>query len=153
MDAELTALDPRFRSVLRIEAAIRALIIVAGAVTAETLTPIWPGSLLIPALLIGVWLVFIAPARRFTRWGYQFGTDQLRIARGYLFRSDTVVPLGRIQHIDVREGPIMRRYGLAELRVHTAGNHNASVSLPGLAREDALAMRESIRLHIKQAQA
>ena len=152
MEADLTALDPRFRSVLRIEGAIRALIILAGAGAAEALTPIWPGTFLIPALLIAVWLGFIAPARRFARWGYRFGEDQLRIARGYLFQSDTVVPLGRIQHIDVHQGPIMRRYGLAELRVHTAGNHNASVSLPGLAREDALAMRESIRLHIKQAQ-
>ncbi len=152
METDLTLLDPRFRSVLRIEGTIRAMILLAGAVAAEILTPIWPGTFLIPAVLVAVWLVFIAPMRRFARWGYQFGSDQLRIARGYLFHSDTVVPLGRIQHIDVRQGPIMRRYGLAELRVHTAGNHNASVNLPGLAHEDALAMRESIRLHIRQAQ-
>ena len=80
------------------------------------------------------------------------GTDRLRVVRGYMYCRDTVVPLGRIQHIDVHQGPIMRRYGLATLTVHTAGNHNASVSLPGLRHEDAVEMRETIREYIKAAQ-
>jgi membrane protein YdbS with pleckstrin-like domain len=63
-----------------------------------------------------------------------------------------VVPLGRIQHIDVDQGPIMRSHDLATLTVHTAGNHNSSVALPGLRHDDAIAMRESIRDYIKAAQ-
>ena len=78
--------------------------------------------------------------------------DRLRVERGYLFYSDTVVPLGPVQHIDVDQGPIMRRYDLATLTVHTAGNHGASVSLPGLRHDDAVAMREAIREYIKVAQ-
>jgi hypothetical protein len=34
--------------------------------------------------------------------------------------------------------------------VHTAGSHNASVQLPGLKHEDALAMRETIRAAIRR---
>jgi len=34
--------------------------------------------------------------------------------------------------------------------LHTAGTHNASVSLPGLAHADAVAMREDIRAHVKR---
>ena len=34
------------------------------------------------------------------------------------------------------------------LTVHTAGTHNASVSLPGLAEPDAAAMRDAIRAQI-----
>ena len=41
-------------------------------------------------------------------------------------------------------------FGLATLTVHTAGSHNASVSLPGLAHETALAMREDIRAAIRR---
>ena len=41
-------------------------------------------------------------------------------------------------------------FGLATLVVHTAGTHNASVALPGLAQADAASMRESIRAHIKR---
>jgi membrane protein YdbS with pleckstrin-like domain len=78
------------------------------------------------------------------------GGDRLRIVRGFMFHSDTIVPFGRIQHIDVEQGPVQRPFGIATLQVHTAGNHNSTVSLPGLAHADALAMREAIRAHIKR---
>jgi membrane protein YdbS with pleckstrin-like domain len=60
-----------------------------------------------------------------------------------------VVPFGLVQHIDVHQGPLERVYGLATLVLHTAGTHNASVSLPGLGHGDAMAMREEIRAHVK----
>jgi hypothetical protein len=78
------------------------------------------------------------------------GTDQLRVVRGYMFYSDTIVPFGRIQHIDVDQGPIDRRYGLSKLTVHTAGHHNSTVTLPGLVHADALAMRTAMRAAIRQ---
>ena len=105
---------------------------------------------LIPVLLLALWLIIRAPLRRYHARGYQMGADRLRVVRGLIFRSDTVVPFGRVQHIDVHQGPIERAYGLATLVLHTAGNHNASVSLPGLGHDDALAMREEIRAHVKR---
>lgn len=152
-EAELSALDPRYRTMLRLRGAILALMLLGAALAGE-LTEVAPtGVFLVPAALLALWLAVIAPARRFSRWGYRLDPDRLRIVSGYLFHRDTVVPLGRVQHIDVDQGPLMRRYGLATLTVHTAGNANASVALPGLARGDALAMREAIRTHIKQARA
>jgi membrane protein YdbS with pleckstrin-like domain len=148
----LTALDPRYASVLRIQAAIIALILLVLAGSIEAVLELPTGVLLLPFLALAVWLVIIAPKRRLKRWGYDLGEDRLRIVSGFLFRSDTVVPLGRIQHIDLRQGPLMRRYDLATLMVHTAGNHNAAVALPGLKQADAMAMREAIRDYIKQAQ-
>src|SRR3546814_11642477 len=71
------------------------------------------------------------------------GDDRLRVVRGILFRADSVVPFGRVQHIDVNQGPLERFYGLATLTVHTAGTHNASVHLPGLEEALARAMRRS----------
>lgn len=150
-DDSLTALDPAYCKVLRISAGVQALVLLLIAGFLESL-PTPPGSFLIPVALLAIWLVAIAPARRFSRWGYRLDGDLLRITRGYLFYRDTVVPLGRIQHIDVQQGPVMRRYDLATLTVHTAGNLNAGVDLPGLRHDDALAMRETIRQHIKQAQ-
>ncbi|NJM51098.1 MAG: PH domain-containing protein [Sphingomonadales bacterium] len=108
------------------------------------------GIFIVPALILSVYLIFIFPPRQYRRWGYHMGSDRIRIVRGYLFYSDTVVPFGRVQHIDVSQGPVERRYGIATLTLHTAGNHNSSVPLPSLAHEDALALRETIRAHIKR---
>lgn len=149
---QLKPLDPAYVTVMRIGAAIFAAVPLTGALVLETAQLTATGMFIIPVALLALWFVFVVPGRRFARWHYALGADRLRIVRGYLFYSDTVVPLGRIQHIDVDQGPIMRRYGLATLTVHTAGNHNSSVSLPGLRHEDAVEMRETIREYIKVAQ-
>lgn len=148
----LTPLDPAFKQLQRASGAITALTVLAIAIVIEALAPLPLGLFLIPALAFGAWLVLVIPVRRYQRWGYSFGDDRLRVVRGFLFHADTIVPLGRIQHIDVRQGPLMRNWDLAELTVHTAGNHGASVSLPGLRLADAEAMREAIRAHIRQGQ-
>lgn len=149
---ELRTLDPDYVKVMRIGVAIFAAVPLIGALVLETAQLTATGMFIIPIALLSAWIVIVTPGRRFARWQYALGADRLRIVHGYLFYSDTVVPLGRVQHIDVHQGPIMRRYELATLTVHTAGNHNSSVSLPGLRHADAVEMREAIREYIKAAQ-
>lgn len=147
---ELTPLDPAFITTSRIATALGLLPFVIGAGVLELAQLLPPGSFLVPMLLVYAFVTYTVPARKYRHWGYNMGTDRLRVVRGYMFYSDTIVPFGRIQHIDVDQGPIDRRYGLAKLTVHTAGNHNSMVALPGLAHGDALAMREAIRAAIRQ---
>ena len=123
-------------------------VIGAGVLKIAQVIPV--GTFIIPVLLLYAFMVFVVPARKYRRWGYAMGADRLRVVRGYMFYRDTVVPFGRIQHIDVDQGPVDRRYDLATLTVHTAGNHNSTVALPGLLHADALAMREAIRAAIRQ---
>lgn len=147
----LSPLDPAYAKLLRWRASGRGMVLLILALAAEAYLS-WPsGLILIPALAAAIWTVLILPGRRYARWGYAFGPDRLRVVSGYLFYSDSVVPFGRIQHIDLHQGPLMRRWDLAELTVHTAGNYGASVTLPGLKQADAEAMREAIRAHIRQA--
>ena len=149
-DDILNKLDPHHIKVSRIAAAITAAFPLAGAIVIEVLQLVPSGLLLIPVLIIAAYCVIVLPTRRYHYWGYNMGTDRLRVVHGHLFHSDTVVPFGRIQHIDVSQGPVQRSSGLATLTVHTAGNHNSEVSLPGLTYDDATAMREAIRAHIKR---
>lgn len=147
---ELTPLDPRYKSMMRLVAGILAVILIIAASIAEFAIPGWTGVVWFPVALVAAYLVLYLPMRRYVTRGYSLEQERLRVVRGVLFRSDTVVPFGRVQHIDVDQGPLERGYGLATLTVHTAGTHNASVSLPGLAHEDALAMREEIRAAIRR---
>ncbi len=146
----LTPLHPNYVKAVRLGTALFALPLVIGALVLETAGVLPRGSFLIPALIFSLYVVIRVPLRRYHARGYQMGGDRLRVVRGLIFRSDTVVPFGRVQHIDVHQGPIERGYGLATLVLHTAGNHNASVALPGLGHDDALAMREAIRAHVKR---
>jgi hypothetical protein len=154
-DAEtLTPVHPNYRTVLRLTIALIALPFLVGASIFEIVRPfddaVPMGILVGPILAIAALFVWRWPKRRYNARGYDLGRDRLRVARGVWWRSDTIVPFGRVQHIDVDRGPLERAFGLSTIVLHTAGNHNASVSLPGLLDEDALAMREEIRAHIKR---
>ena len=146
---ELTPLNPAYVTTTRISSALGLLPLVIGAGVLEFAQVLPSGGIIVPVLILYVFFAFVVPQRKYRRWGYDMGSDRLRIVRGYMFYHDTVVPFGRIQHIDVDQGPIDRRFDLATLTVHTAGNHNSTVALPGLLHADALAMREAIRAAIR----
>lgn len=146
----LTPLHPNYVKVVRLATLGWALPFVIGALVLESADTLPRGAFLAPVVLVALYLISRVPLRRYQARGYQLGGDRLRVVRGLLFRSDTVVPFGRVQHIDVHQGPLERAYGLATLVLHTAGTHNASVALPGLGHDDAVAMREAIRAHVKR---
>ena len=149
-DDALTQLHPNHVKILRILTAVFTLPFVIGSLVLEVSEVLPAGFFVVPVVLAAAFLIMRVPLRRYHARGFQMGADRLRVVRGLLFRSDTVVPFGRVQHIDVDQGPLERYYGLATLTLHTAGSHNASVHLPGLLNEDAAAMREVIRAHIKR---
>lgn len=150
----LTPLHPPQKSLIRISMIIRAVILLVLGLAAEVALQIELGAtsgvILIPVALFAAMLVLVLPGRIYRRWGYDMGDEQLRVLRGFLWRTDTIVPFNRIQHIDVAQGPLQRLFGLSTLIVHTAGTHNSIVTLPGLATMDAEAMRETIKDHIRQ---
>jgi uncharacterized protein len=153
-DAELTKLHPNYTHALRVRTTLTAIPFLIGSLVLEAISRdqglLPPGLIAGPVLLIALALIIRVPSRRYNARGYQISADRLRVVRGLLFRSDTVVPFGRVQHIDVDQGPLDRFFGIATLTLHTAGNHNAAVALPGLGEELARDMREEIRAHIRR---
>lgn len=151
-DDRLVPVEAAYVHVLRIVWAIGLLPLVIGAAVLDFMVLIPDTEFggfatgIMAALLLSA--VFVTAPRQYARMAYALGGDYLRAVRGFLFHTDTVVPFVRVQHIDVGQGPVERLFGLAHIVVHTAGTHNSIVTLPGLARADADAMRETIRRHI-----
>ena len=151
--AALQPVDPAYPKVMRIGLALSWLPLMIGAVVVDALvvTRVEGPVGLLTALVwfAALMAIVLLPARRYERLGYVLGDEELRVARGYFFRIDTIVPFVRVQHIDVGQGPVERRYGLSHLIVHTSGTHNSTVTLPGLPSERAAEMRDAIRRHIR----
>lgn len=82
------------------------------------------------------------PAIAYRYASYKLEGRTLEIRRGVLFRSWIDVPRSRIQHSDVSQGPLERRFGLGTLTVFTAGTAHAKVELHGLEHARALAIRD-----------
>ncbi len=149
--AALDSLDRRFLNVLRWRGAVQAVILLAVAGIGELILAdqgLMHGLAAIPALAIGAWLTFVAPARKFGHWGFALDDRELQVAHGWLMRVHTIVPIGRVQHIDVSQGPIERACGVATVVLHTAGTDHSRVAVPGLSRAAAEAVRDRIRAAI-----
>lgn len=69
--------------------------------------------------------------------GWRVTEHTLVSRRGYLRRTTTFVSRGKIQSLDVDQGPFLRAYGLGEVVVRVAGSR---VRLPLLAHDDAFAI-------------
>lgn len=148
----LQPVEPAYKNSLRLTALLfwvfplGAGLLVDRLVLAET---IFSGALPALLLLMALSAIIVAPERVYRRLGYAMDGRLLRVVRGWLFHTDTVVPFVRVQHIDVTHGPVDKLFGLARLVVHTAGTHNSIVTLPGLSPETAAAIRDAIRAEIR----
>lgn len=149
-DQALSQLDPKYKTLTRLVAGLIALPVLVAALAFDFHLPFPSGVIAAPIAALIALFVFGLPKRRYAALGFALGSDRLRVVRGVMFHADTIVPFGRVQHLDVHQGPLERLFGLATLILHTAGTHGASVSLPGLPRDEAIVMREEIRAHIKR---
>ena len=84
------------------------------------------------------------PSLAFDRWGWQLRVDELLIQRGVIVRQIVAIPTTRIQHVDTRQGPLEQWLGLARLQIYTASGMGADGVIPGLALEQAEALRDQL---------
>jgi len=150
----VTPLNPRHLTLLRIRHAIGAVMLLPGLVWGDwwLAREGWfpAGAIAGAGLLLLILAVWLLPRRRHRAWGYQEGEDELAVKHGLVVRKLTIVPFGRVQHIDVARGPIERALGLATLVLNTAGTRGAAVRLPGLLHENAESLRDHVRGKIRQ---
>jgi hypothetical protein len=88
------------------------------------------------------WFVLWYPSQAYRAWGYRVDARVLETRHGVFFRQLQLLPLTRLQHVDLERGPLERRFGLASLVLHTAGTHSASIRIPGLAAAEAQRLRD-----------
>src|SRR5262245_1271417 len=84
------------------------------------------------------------PAITHRHTSYRVDQQGIEIRQGVFWRQVIIVPRSRMQHTDVSQGPLERRYGLGTLIVHTAGTDHAQVTLSGLPHPIALRIREHL---------
>jgi uncharacterized protein len=118
---------------------------VVAALALTMLVPFWTATLCALALFLLLFLNSLwYPTLAFERWGYELRADELIICRGVLFRSITAIPLGRVQHVDTRQGPLEQWMALARLQVYTASGMGADGVIPGLTIPDAEKLRDEL---------
>lgn len=143
-------LDPRFIALQRLRNSIVAAVLIVASFTAAA--GVWvaighwaAGFALVPLWLVlnglAVWQLRRWPDISYRHSSYRLDEAGIEIRKGAYWRAITNVPRSRIQHTDVSQGPLERRFGLGTLVIHTAGTMNAKVTLAGLEHGTARRIR------------
>ena len=134
----------------RITGSLLVSAIAAGSLTflvIRMLTERTPGGWLgvwLALALLAFWHAVRWPARAYEHTSYRVDDQGIEIRKGVYWRVVINVPRSRVQHIDVSQGPIERRYGLGTLVIYTAGTDHAKVEVEGLEHGRALQIREHL---------
>ncbi|MBO9128821.1 PH domain-containing protein [Bacillus sp. 165] len=90
---------------------------------------------------IFIFTVFVLPKLRRQRWRYAVYAQEIDLHHGVFVTKKTLIPMVRVQHVDVRQGPIMRHYGLASVDITTAATTHV---IPAVAYEEAERLRNQL---------
>lgn len=98
-------------------------------------------------ILLTLLFVFIIPHYRWKRWRYEINEHEIDLQHGLFIVQRTLVPVNRVQHVDTRQGPILRSYKLSNVAISTAATTH---QIPALTDENADTVRDQIsRLALK----
>lgn len=83
-------------------------------------------------LIIGylVLLLVLEPSLGYKRHLYRINDESIDIVKGIFFIDHTIIPIRRMQQVDISVGPINKLFGLADISITTAGGVAAIEYLP-----------------------
>lgn len=106
--------------------------------------PTWGRGVAIGVALCLLAVPFIAEPISFAHRGWLMREHDISVRSGVISRRVTTAPFTRVQHASVHEGALERAMGLASLKVFTAGNQFADLTIEGLTKGEAHRLKEVV---------
>lgn len=107
-----------------IKALVLAAMILTGSIGTTVAAPMWGaalGSLLILLDVAGTMVAYLAIHLRYDTTWYVMSGRSIRIRRGIWVIHETTITYENIQNVTVRQGPLQRWFGIANVLIETAG--------------------------------
>jgi putative membrane protein len=99
-----------------------------------------------PWIALAYLLLPIVPVLSWMHWRahrYALTGDQLYVRDGFWAQRLTLLPVRRVQSVDIRQSVVSRFIGLAEIAIGVAGRPSA-VTIHAIPLEDAIRLREQL---------
>ena len=146
-EVQWTQLSPSYRTVEVIATCILFAFFLLGWLVFYLVNPF--EMLWLSWLLLGGWGAFFllglrVALKRFAAEGYALREHDILHKHGIWWRSLTAIPFNRMQHCEISRGPVESAFGLATLRVFTAGGSSSDLSIGGLPVAEAQRVKEFI---------
>lgn len=86
--------------------------------------------------------LIIYPEIEYRQWKYLITEDKVEIHKGIFFINTIIIPIIRIQHISLSQGPINRKLGLYQVTISLA---SGAFTIEGLTEEKANKISEYLK--------
>lgn len=116
-------------------------------------TMVWRVFLVVGILVSVVVLLYLvlAPTVGFARYRYRITDQSIEVISGVLSIQQEVLPIRRIQQINIQQGPILRLFGLATVELISAGGMLTLTAIPlTQAEETAAVLKEQVNAFVKE---
>lgn len=100
-------------------------------------------------ILSAIFSVYVFPKLRWERWRYEVREQEIEVQHGLFVVKRTLIPMVRVQHVDISQGPILKRYDLANISISTAATIH---EIPALITDEADELRQRISLLARVAE-
>lgn len=143
LDGTWHQISPRYVVSQFVQNAIFLAVVVAAAVV---LNIAWEQDWVwIPAgvIIVITLLTLIILPRQAKAIGYMLRADDIVFRKGILWQRMIAVPYGRMQLVDITQGPLDRAFGVSQLKMVTAAA-TTGVQIPGLTQQAAEALRDTL---------
>lgn len=138
--------DKAYLIVLRILYIFWFVLLFSIAITLEILAGL-PQLVFYPilgGLLILFSLSSIEVEKGFPRRKFGIREKDIIFQNGYFVFKQTILPYKRIQHVEIKQGPLFKAFNLFTLKVYTAGSSAGDLSIAGLNKNDADKLKAQI---------
>ncbi|MFY0593699.1 PH domain-containing protein [Roseivirga sp.] len=95
--------------------------------------------------ILFLWLLnTLVIVKAFPRKKYAIRERDILYTKGLLWFVRTSVPFNRIQHAELKQGPMERMFKLHSLKIFTAGGHSSDLVIPGLPEDTATRLKDFV---------
>lgn len=133
------------RSKSLVQASVFTLVFIVGCLVLLYFVPFnWFIGGAIALVLFYIVVGYVDTFLKQPYYGYALREHDVVYRRGYITRKVTAMPFNRIQHVAVTESFLDKVFGIASLKIYTAGGSGGDINIPGLKPEAAERLRDTI---------
>lgn len=143
LDGTWHQISPRYVVSQFVQNAIFIVLVLAAALILSMVSGqnwAWIPAGVITAITV---ITLIILPRQAKALGYMLREDDVVFRKGILWQRMVAVPYGRMQLVDITQGPMDRAFGISQLKMVTAAA-TTGVQIPGLTQSGAEALRDTL---------
>lgn len=106
--------------------------------------PIWIPITVLAIVSVIFTIQAIEIEKGFPRKKYGIRQHDMIYQSGFFYFKEVVVPFTRIQHVEIKQGPLSRIFKLYALKLYTAGASSGDLVINGLNKDNAQKLKSKV---------